>query len=144
MPVWPGELLAGTATTSEASILILPNGLYRLRREHKATYEPWRKTWDARLTPAEDGLIKFMIDDRNEEVHDSGSSRRVGQEGIEFGIGTHHTTDGTIIVGGHPITAYGPSYSFTIDGADRKVTEACGAYLALLQRMVAEFQADLS
>ena len=117
---------------------------YRLRREHKATHEPWRKTWDARLTPAEDGLIKFMIDDRNEEVHDSGSSRRVGQEGIEFGIGTHHTTDGTIIVGGHPITAYGPSYSFTIDGADRKVTEACGAYLALLQRMVAEFQADLS
>ena len=22
---------------------------YRLRREHKATYEPWRKTWDAPL-----------------------------------------------------------------------------------------------
>jgi hypothetical protein len=116
---------------------------YRLRHEHKATYEPWRKTWDARLTPAENGLIKFIIDDRNEEVHDSGSSRSVGQEGVEFGIGTHHTPDGTIIVGGHPITAYRPSYSFTIDGGDRKVTEACGAYLALLQRMVAEFQADL-
>ena|ERR1700719_909290 len=91
------------------------------------------------------GPRRDLIDaSRYEEVHDSGSSRRVGQEGIEFGIGTHHTTDGTIIVGGHPITEYGPSYSFTIDGADRKVTEACGAYLALLQRMVAEFQADLS
>ena len=116
---------------------------YRLRHEHKATYKPWRKTWDVRLTQAENGLIKFMIHDRNEEVHDSGSGRSVGQEGVAFGIGTHHTADGTIIIGGHPFTAYGPSYSFTIDGVDRKVTEACGEYLALLQRMVAEFQADL-
>jgi hypothetical protein len=85
---------------------------YRLRHEHKAAYEPWRKRWDARLTPAENGLIKFMIDDRNEEVHDSGSSRSVGQEGVGFGIGIHHTPDGIIIVGGHPITAYRPSYSF--------------------------------
>jgi hypothetical protein len=84
----------------------------------------------------QNGLIKFMIDDRNEEVHDSGSSRSVGQEGVEFGIGIHHTP-------GHPITAYRPSYSFTIDGVDRKVTEACGACLALLQQMVAEFQADV-
>ena len=114
---------------------------YRLRHEHKATYEPWRRTWDARLTPAENGLIKFMIDDRNEEVHDSGSGRSVGQEGVE--ICTHHTPDGTTIIGGDPITTYRPSYSFTIDGFDRKVTEACGEYLALLQRMVAEFQADL-
>jgi hypothetical protein len=114
---------------------------YRLRHEHKATYEPWRKTWDVRLTPAENGLTKFMIDDRNEEVHDSGSGRSVGQEGVE--IGTHPAPDGTITIGGHPITAYRPSYSFTIDGVDRKVTEACGAYLALLQRMVAEFQGNL-
>ena len=81
-----------------------------------------------------------MIDDRNEEVHDSGSGRSVGQQGVE--IGTPPTPDGTIIIGGHPITADRPRYSFTIDGVDRKVTEACGAYLALLQRMVAEFQAD--
>jgi hypothetical protein len=84
-----------------------------------------------------------MIDDRNDEVHDRGSGHSVGQEGVAFGIGTHHTPDGTIIIGSHPFTAYGPSYSFTIDGVDRKVTEACGEYLALLQRMVAEFQADL-
>ena len=84
-----------------------------------------------------------MTVDREEEFHDSGSGRSVGQEGVAFGIGTHHTPDGTIIIGGHPFTAYGPSYSFTIDGVDRKVTEACGAYLALLERMVAQFQADL-
>jgi hypothetical protein len=33
-------------------------------------------------------------------------------------------------------------YNFTMDGAERKATEACAAYLAPLQRMVAEFEAD--
>ena len=47
---------------------------YRLRDQHKATYEPWRKTWDTRLTLAENGFIKFMRVDREEEFHDSGSS----------------------------------------------------------------------
>jgi hypothetical protein len=33
------------------------------------------------------------------------------------------------------------TYNFTIDGAERKATEACAAYLALLQRMVGQFEA---
>jgi hypothetical protein len=52
-----------------------------------------------------------MIDDRNDEVHDSGSGRSVGQEGVAFGIGTHHTPDGTIIIGSHPFTAKARSFS---------------------------------
>ena len=115
---------------------------YRLRHEHKA-YEPWRKTWDPRLTPAENGLIKFMTVDRDEEFYENGSGRSGGQEGIEFDIGAHHRPGGPVPIGGRHITEYTRSYSFTIDGVDRKVTEACGAYLALLERMVAQFQADL-
>jgi hypothetical protein len=38
--------------------------------------------------------------------------------------------------------AYKPTFNFTIDGAERKATEACAAYLVLLQRMVATFEAD--
>jgi hypothetical protein len=37
---------------------------YRLRHEHKATYEPWREKWDANLTTQDAVLIKFMVDDR--------------------------------------------------------------------------------
>jgi hypothetical protein len=37
--------------------------------------------------------------------------------------------------------AYRPTYNFTIGVTERKVTEACAAYLALLQRMVADFAA---
>jgi hypothetical protein len=33
-------------------------------------------------------------------------------------------------------------YNFTIDGAERKATEACAAYLTLLQRMVVQFEID--
>jgi hypothetical protein len=124
---------------------------YRLRHEQVVKYVPWRRAWDAKLTPQEDSLIKFMVDDRNKDIHERGSSRNVGQEAVEFGIGTHPVDGGTITVGGIPAplssvkpTAilYRPTYSFTIDGVDRKVTEASAEYLALLRRMVAQFETD--
>jgi hypothetical protein len=74
----------------------------------------------------------------------------VGQEGVKFGIGTHDVDGATLIIGGIPAplsgvvpaaVAYRPTYEFTIDGTDWKVTKACAAHLALLRRMVAEFQA---
>lgn len=35
-----------------------------------------------------------------------------------------------------------PTYSFTIDGVDRKATDVCAEYLGLLDRMVEEFKRD--
>ena len=35
-----------------------------------------------------------------------------------------------------------PAYNFTIDGVERKATDACAEYLTLLERMLAEFKAD--
>jgi hypothetical protein len=107
---------------------------YRLRHEQKAIYPDWRKAWDASLTLEENALIKFMVDDRNVEVHRSGSSRNEAREGI-----------GTVTIGGMPpAVADKITFNFTIEGAERKVTEGCAAYLALLQRMVAQFEADHS
>jgi hypothetical protein len=118
---------------------------YRLRDQQRATYVSWRKAWDAQLLPEQCRLMKFIADDRAKEVHDSGSSRNVGQEGVKFGIGTHHVDGGIVTISGppgmEPAVAYRPTYSFTINGTDRKVTEACAAHLALLRRMVAEFEA---
>jgi hypothetical protein len=54
---------------------------YRLRHEHGATYKPWRKRWDA-SNPKEATLIKFFADDRNFEVHESGSRREAKQEAL--------------------------------------------------------------
>ena len=86
-----------------------------------------------------------MVDDRNDEVHESGSSRSVAQEDIKFPIGTHRIEGGMIDVSGPPgmppAVVSKPTYNFTIDGAERKATEACASYLALLQKMVAEFDA---
>jgi hypothetical protein len=118
---------------------------YRLRHEQAAIYPAWRTTWDASLTPQEDSLMKFMVDDRNVEVHESGSSRRVGQEDIEFSTGTHRIEGGIMDISGPPgmSAAYvsKPTYNFTIDGAERKATEACADYLALLRGMVTQFDA---
>ncbi len=118
---------------------------YRLRHEQVAIYPAWRTAWDASLTPQEKSLIKFMVDDRNVEVHESGSSRSVAQEGIKFPIGTHYVEGGMIDVSGppgmEPAVIFKPTYNFTIDGAEHNAIEACASYLALLQRMVDSFAA---
>lgn len=126
---------------------------WRLRHEHKAAYEPWRKEWDATLTAQEDRLIKFMVDDRNLEVHESGSTRGVKDERTNI-QGTYSDKSGTITVSGPPLTLGGPlenptaafiikpAYFFIIDGAERKATYVFGEYLTLLEQMVAKFKAD--
>src|SRR5262249_5501688 len=104
------------------------------------------RPWDATLTEEQQRLIKFMIDDRNVEVHESGSSRRVGIENRELGLGIHKLASGTGELFGPPgvppAIIQTPAYYFTIDGTERKATEACGEYLALLEQMVAAFKAD--
>jgi hypothetical protein len=123
---------------------------YRLRHEQGAVYRPWRTDWDAGSTAEQRRLMKFIADDRAEEVHESGSRREVGQEGVKFGIGEHQLPDGsTLRVSGIPkvlsgidpaVVAYKPTYSYTIDGTERKVTEACIEHLGLLRQMVTEFE----
>jgi hypothetical protein len=119
---------------------------YRHNRPRNSAIKAWRAQWESNLTPEEASLYDFMRKDRVDEVHDSGSSRDVGQEGVPFPIGTHHVDGGIVTISGppgmEPSVAYRPTYSFTIDRAERKVTEACAAYLALLQRMVAQCEAD--
>jgi hypothetical protein len=119
----------------------------RQDRPRNTAIKAWRAQWERNLSAEERSLYDFMRKDRVDEVHDSGSSRNVGQEGVEFGIGTHPLDGGTLTIGGifgtPPTVVYRPTYSFTIDRTDRKVTEACGAYLALLQRMVTDFEATL-
>jgi hypothetical protein len=51
---------------------------YRLRHEQGVKYVPWRKAWDATLTSHQNSLIKFMVDDRDREIHEKGSIRNVG------------------------------------------------------------------
>ena len=125
---------------------------YRLRHEQPSIYPAWRKVWDAALSPTEKRLIKFMVDDRNDEVHESGSRRSVGQEDIKVAAGgSYRDGSGTLEVFGCPGVLIGvdtaavihkPTYNFTIDGTERKATEACAEYLALLKQMVEQFEAD--
>jgi hypothetical protein len=128
---------------------------YRLRHEQPGAYPTWRTAWDAKLSPADDCLIEFMVDDRNEEVHASGSGRSVGTQDIEVGD-TYADKSGTLEVSyaaalylseGLPIpraVIRKPTYAFTIGGTERKATEACAKYLELLKSMLAKFKADNS
>ena len=115
----------------------------RQDRPRNAAVKAWRERWECDLAADEKNLYDFMHKDRVDEVHYRGSNRDVGQEGVSFPIGTHQVDGGMVTISGppdmEPAVAYRPTYSFVIGGTERKVTEACAAYLALLQRMVADF-----
>jgi hypothetical protein len=120
---------------------------YRLRHEQEVAYPDWRTSWDATLGHPEQCLIKFMVDDRNVEVHESGSSHSVKTEDRELTSGTHKLASGTFYVMGSPQLAPSaviktPAYYFTIAGTERKATDVCAEYLTLLERMVDRFKAE--
>src|SRR5688500_5896996 len=62
---------------------------YRLRHVEGDKYRNFRATWDSELTTDDQSLIKFLIDDRDVEVHERGSSRTVREMRIRVpsGIG---------------------------------------------------------
>ena len=94
-----------------------------------------------------------MVDDRNDEVHKSGSGRSVGTQGIEVGD-TYADKSGTLYTSQAPALHLSkqlpipraiiskPTYAFTVGGTERKATEACAEYLALLDQMVQKFKAE--
>jgi hypothetical protein len=115
-------------------------------RPRNTAIKTWRAQWENNLTSEEKSLYDFMQKDRVDEVHYSGSSRDVGEEGVPLPSGIYRTPhDGIFgsddLPTAGPNLVFRPTYSFTINGTDRKVTDACRAYLALLQRMMADFEA---
>jgi hypothetical protein len=86
---------------------------------NKKVFCNWRKTWRGGLSPAENDLIKFIVKDRGDEVHDSGSSRSAATEDITV-YDTYSDTSGTITISGSPGTPRGairkPMYVLTIAG----------------------------
>ncbi len=120
---------------------------YRQNRDRNNAIKAWREQWENNNhSPEEKSLYEFMRKDRVDEVHYSGSSRNVGREGVPLPLGNSLIDGGTVFVSGppgmEPPVTYRPTYTFSIDGAERKVTEACTANLRLLQRMVVQFETD--
>ena len=104
----------------------------------------WGAQWKANLSDEEKSLYKFMGKRRDAEVHHTGTPRSVVQDEID-------RTRDTIGIGGRFsfgndefVHEYTSTYWFIIDGTDCKVTKVCGDYLALLQRMVADFESTNS
>src|SRR4051794_21589979 len=48
---------------------------YRLRHQNKGDFKAFYAAWEAGLSAQDRALIKFMVDDRNLEVHEGGSGR---------------------------------------------------------------------
>jgi hypothetical protein len=67
---------------------------YRLRHEQNPAYGTFRSAWNAAFSPSDQALVKFMVDDRNLEVHESGSSRVQGDARIA--IGSLYTVIGSL------------------------------------------------
>jgi hypothetical protein len=117
---------------------------WRLRHVQPVLYPGWRPTWDASLSTAQKVLVKFFVDDRNEEVHGGGSDRR--ENLVPLGV----EMKGAEIVALVRLPAPRPGaiaaseYYFRVDGAERSATEACAEYVALLRDMLANYKANHS
>jgi hypothetical protein len=129
----------------------------------------WREKWEKSLTPDEKRLYDAMREGRHDEAHIARKSRParshrrarkaglklcIGQEDIKLGLGASYSDrSGTVQAFGSPsvllalginptAVIYKETYSFKIDGKQRKATEVCHDYLASLQRMVMQFETD--
>jgi hypothetical protein len=123
---------------------------YRLRHEQGNDYGPWRLNWNA-AHAADDGRMKFISDDRNIEVHQSGSARQMEEK--EFKERGYYKDETGAIEVTAPILPLGlgadalditvvkPEYTFVIDGTSYKVTDICLECLQALNRMVADYAA---
>ncbi len=114
---------------------------YHLRQEQWAIYPRWREAWDSRLQDSERGLIKFLVEDRNVEVREIGSTRSETTTAIP--IDDSHTDPSSNVFAACPpshLVTGGPYYWIRIDGSAREATEACTQYLELLKQMVEAFK----
>lgn len=118
---------------------------YRLRHEQGSTYSTFYILWEASLPPDNQRLLKFMVDDRNLEVHQSGSRRAEQLSSIPV----HHqyqdksgkvTVSAPPALAQPPTTILKPAYSFTVNGQQEEVTKVCRKYLDLLARLVQDFE----
>jgi len=126
---------------------------YRLRHEYKESYPAWREKWNAQH-PSEDRLLKFMHEKRRVEIHEGGSGRISRSEQIKIGVGGSYSDEsGTLEVMGSPTPLMGHDvgatitkarYFFDVDGTEGSVTEVCADYMTALERMVADFEAEMS
>lgn len=104
-------------------------------------YSQWYEGWEETLSSSDRSILAFMREDRNREIHRKTSNRERGTSNIALSSGeTYRDQFGTL-------TAYGEvpgpagwitvvEFQFTVDGADRKVTDVCDRYIDLLRHVV--------
>jgi len=123
-------------------------------RARNETVKKWKANWEAQLTPEQRCVYDFLQEDRNSEVHDTGSRRIVESKEIKVPVGgTYSDKSGTLKAMGSPTVLLGidtssatsiPEYFFEIGGVKRRVTEVCAEYFNLLEQMVAHYKANAS
>jgi hypothetical protein len=122
---------------------------YRLRCEYPNRYPDWRKQWNAQY-PAEDSLLVIINSKRADDVHKRGSGRTVKAEEIKVGTGgSYSDKGGKVESSGSPKALIGVDTSASIFRHeyffdDRPATKVCERGLAILEQMVAQFEADKS
>ena len=116
---------------------------YRLRHEQGGTYVTFRAGWDSTLSQDDQRLVKFLVDDRNVEVHESGSSRTQHESRIPV-AGMYRDRSGTVMVsappGTPPAEIIKPVYSFTVNGQQLPAIETCRRYVELLEGLVSDYK----
>lgn len=114
---------------------------YKLRH-HGATYKTFYAKWIATLSLDDQKLVKLLVDDRDLEVHNSGSTRVELETRIQVGD-FYRDRSGTVTVasppGTPPTEIIKPSYHFRLGDQTVPAVECCRKYINLLELMVEEY-----
>jgi hypothetical protein len=114
---------------------------YRFRHEEGPTYSTFRAAWDTAFSTDGQALVKFMVDDRNLEIHEGGSSRVQAEERVAIGS-SYRDASGTVTVAapiGVPTELVKHTFSFLMNGKPVPVVESCASYLEILKQLVADY-----
>jgi hypothetical protein len=119
----------------------------RFPPKERAKCSQWLAHWKQHiLMPEERKIFHYMKINRGKEVHNQGASHKVKVEKRTY-VGTHlDPSTGSFVhmtaPHGVPLGEYDiKRYLFIIDGTEEPALEVCAQYLALLRRMVMDFEA---
>jgi hypothetical protein len=115
---------------------------YRLRHEQGATYKTFHAGWKTNLSTGEQQVMKFLVDDRNCEVHASGSTR--DEEESRVPVGNFYRDRSGMVsaaspLGTPPTEIIKPDYYFTVGEQRVRAVDYCRTYIELLERMVEDY-----
>lgn len=117
---------------------------YAVENRHRKAIKNGGPASPRATVPGDAEFVKFMVDDRNMEIHENGSSRILETVDVPVHVGTtYKDRSGSFTVTGPPDCPPGsigkPALSFVMNGKPIPMLECCDRFLQILRRFATHY-----